>query len=937
MDHENFTPNILLDDESEEHDLPHDLDLDIWFHDPDISEFLDSVRSLKRTRALDKADHPGVVRARTILEAKMIGNSSLIWHLRFNTWFIRKMGRRTTTTRAAHLYTRCLEIAVQDALKTTKGSRLTEDEIRQALRSDSVRQYLLDRKDTLDDEIEILYRSKRSLNASAEDNDNVEELYSTLETHGPDDSPPSSSSMPVLDLSSDEAVEAFELTAENKVAFLDALKDAAVMLRFCRLWVRRLDAYFSRCLTSIPEHELEQLRDDAVHTLMQMKAGPRTSTANTDEWRHAVAASGLSSLLMRVTRTEFMLDWQRQAQTAEQRVLEHVLHSLCYHQWAEALAIIFDSWTPLSAKTADAIAAAATYPITDPGLELHELKEKYVYSFSPWLRKYIERREQRARTKFEKNKRNNNKGSNKHRAKRQRTSLNQTGMTEEFVLNTNVTIGEQFLGFLGDHPEILPSRYNMQAYFLFLDRPHFLRNFHQWIRAALLLFKLKVTCDSDIDNIYSTLMNVDFNYLKGLGEDSEKLYLLFSECKRLRELVKPTSNVTLKNLENKQEVTVIRVTALDQAILDGVEGSAFTFHESNQVQPKATRKKDDGTKAKDPRPAVNFVDPREAPYHLKRVRPNRRILKKYHKHVFIFIEKDTNILVGGVIFGAFDPDTLQRSLEHHILVSRFPGLRRGASFLEFAYGKMVPVGFRVPAGGRPGDEYGPHPVLLKQADLSQRKNNNNDINMMFAHAEDIETMFSAVADYVPEVVRSIRDLSDEDQLKDMGSSGVSSYYCSNYMSPQHKDADVGWSLCSQLYKDLDTVGGDAKKDFNFAFTKWGLYVETRANCVCGDLHGTIMPTNTTVNALFEQAKLGRRAAAPPATAQRLRGGAGSDEGSDVGSDISNVATAGSPPRTTTGSGGTHVTNRKKDANRARRFAETQRRTAARDAYWQGRE
>lgn len=69
------------------------------------------------------------------------------------------------------------------------------------------------------------------------------------------------------------------------------------------------------------------------------------------------------------------------------------------------------------------------------------------------------------------------------------------------------------------------------------------------------------------------------------------------------------------------------------------------------------------------------------------------------------------------------------------MITRYPDLRRGASFLEFAYGKMIPVGFRVPAGGRPGDEYGPYPVLVKQADCSQEKGDDNDIRMMFSHAE----------------------------------------------------------------------------------------------------------------------------------------------------------------------------------------------------------
>lgn len=60
------------------------------------------------------------------------------------------MGRRTTIRRAAHLYSRCLQIAAQNALMTVKGSKLTEDDVRAALNSDSIRQYLLVRKHTLD-------------------------------------------------------------------------------------------------------------------------------------------------------------------------------------------------------------------------------------------------------------------------------------------------------------------------------------------------------------------------------------------------------------------------------------------------------------------------------------------------------------------------------------------------------------------------------------------------------------------------------------------------------------------------------------------------------------------------------------------------------------------------------------------------------------------
>ena len=92
---------------------------------------------------------------------------------------------------------------------------------------------------------------------------------------------------------------------------------------------------------------------------------------------------------MKVTRSEFMLQWQLQAQTAAREVLQHVLHSLCFHQWAEALAIIFDSWTPVSSLTAEAIALHSTYPLISPDLNLKELEE-YSYDDSAFLQAYVD-------------------------------------------------------------------------------------------------------------------------------------------------------------------------------------------------------------------------------------------------------------------------------------------------------------------------------------------------------------------------------------------------------------------------------------------------------------------------------------------------------------------------------------------------------------------
>ena len=70
-----------------------------------------------------------------------------------NTWFIRKMGRRTSIQRAAYLYSKCLQLAVQDALKRLKEAKkpmiLADDDVREALRGAAVRQYLIEQKDTI--------------------------------------------------------------------------------------------------------------------------------------------------------------------------------------------------------------------------------------------------------------------------------------------------------------------------------------------------------------------------------------------------------------------------------------------------------------------------------------------------------------------------------------------------------------------------------------------------------------------------------------------------------------------------------------------------------------------------------------------------------------------------------------------------------------------
>jgi hypothetical protein len=129
----------------------------------------------------------------------------------------------------------------------------------------------------------------------------------------------------------------------------------------------------------------------------------------------------------------------------------------------------------------------------------------------------------------------------------------------------------------------------------------------------------------------------------------------------------------------------------------------------------------------------------------------------------------------------------------------------------------------------------------------------DDLDMMFSHALVSYTelwryyLFTTIQDaeilneIVDGIIRGHRNArikqSIEADLNLLGSIGVNLYYCLNYMSPQHRDHDAShWSACCQLWKDMVGSEGSARvpipdDEFGFAFTEWGLYIETCIKCV----------------------------------------------------------------------------------------------------------
>ncbi|KAG1796501.1 hypothetical protein EV424DRAFT_1353125 [Suillus variegatus] len=211
------------------------------------------------------------------------------------------------------------------------------------------------------------------------------------------------------------------------------------------------------------------------------------------------------------------------------------------------------------------------------------------------------------------------------------------------------------------------------------------------------------------------------------------------------------------------------------------------------------------------------------------------------------IDVDTGNCVGGVIFNAFNDTTLQELQDNHKAIATNPSVQWSEVFQRWAYtGKMVPIGSRLAKGGRRGDGYTTYPLLCGDSE--------DHIHAIFRHAHNADALLQSVKFAAPYVAKNIKENSAAAEMNRLGTSGANIFYCSDYLSPQHFDHDASWSICSQL----DKTG--ATDEWNFCYTEWSAYIQTRANTVwwfeSSHLHGTMAPAASVI----EHAK-------------RLRGGA----------------------------------------------------------------
>jgi hypothetical protein len=91
--------------------------------------------------------------------------------------------------------------------------------------------------------------------------------------------------------------------------------------------------------------------------------------------------------------------------------------------------------------------------------------------------------------------------------------------------------------------------------------------------------------------------------------------------------------------------------------------------------------------------------------------------------------------------------------------------------------------------------------------------------------QDADTLTETVRSFAPDVVNSIKEKTRQGSMNRLGKTGMNSFYCYEYGSPLHRDKDLGWSLCCQLWKRC------LEDEYNFAYAEWGIYIVTIENCV----------------------------------------------------------------------------------------------------------
>ncbi|KAJ6497198.1 hypothetical protein C8R47DRAFT_1069243 [Mycena vitilis] len=286
-------------------------------------------------------------------------------------------------------------------------------------------------------------------------------------------------------------------------------------------------------------------------------------------------------------------------------------------------------------------------------------------------------------------------------------------------------------------------------------------------------------------------------------------------------------------------------------------GAAMTcVPPEDRLKPLPPAKSKDGRVKKKPK-RIRYLNPEALGFEWIKPRPDT--LARCGKDIARFVWKKGQVgqeLVGGVRYAAMKPPTLEQLLSNHRLVT-VRGVRRRDDIDRWNHGSMTGTGPRQPKGGTEGDGYGPY--------ACHNGNTTDDIRALFRHAVDTDVLVEIGTTIIPTMKADIKEMTKENHTARMGRYGLTTFYCTNYISAIHPDYDVGRDDIKEqrpLKKcrgacypcvQLEQTGTNKKHhEWDFLISDFGLAIETQSNtvwCFNGRHgHGSNMPGQSSYDA-----------------------------------------------------------------------------------------
>ncbi|KAJ6464716.1 hypothetical protein DFH09DRAFT_1346753 [Mycena vulgaris] len=224
-----------------------------------------------------------------------------------------------------------------------------------------------------------------------------------------------------------------------------------------------------------------------------------------------------------------------------------------------------------------------------------------------------------------------------------------------------------------------------------------------------------------------------------------------------------------------EERCIWEVAVTERADAESLIGAALTCApKDDRLSPSTAPRAQTRIRYANPeKKGLKWYRPRNETYE----RCGRDIIRFYYVHPSGEVE-----WVGGVRYRALSPQVLNRLIEDHRRVE-VHGVRRREALQAWSYGDMTPSGTRQANGGYEGDVYGPY--------ACHNGDTPDDIKALFRHGVDADVLVEVGATIVPTLRSEITAVTNAAEVNRLGRYGLTSFYCSNYISAVHQDFDYG--------------------------------------------------------------------------------------------------------------------------------------------------